>query len=412
MTYVGERMLPRIVYVGDVPVEASYHGSALLYRLLETYTAAGIKIVETGRASAPERRLSNVSYSWSPLGESRWMRTRFHPFVSAYNSVAANRCDGPVAHTVYNTEFDCVLTVAHGFGWLSAAALAQSRRTPLHVVIHDDWVRVAHVPLAFRSWLDRRFREVYRQAQSRLCVSPAMRDRYRLRYGEDGEVLYPIRAKSCPIFEGPPARLDSNDHRFTVAFAGTINTPGYVQTLKDLQAGLARINGRLLVYGPLTRSEAKTLGLDLSHLVLGGLLESRKLIERLREQADALFVPMSFSKADRMNMEMSFPSKLTDYTAVGLPLLIYGPNYCSAVRWSDENPGTSEMVRVEDEDVLATAVQRLASSATYRRLLGRRALEVGNRYFSYDRIQSVFDRALMSFTTQKATPTVSASSVN
>ena len=76
-------------------------------------------------------------------------------------------------------------------------------------------------------------------------------------------------------------------------------------------------------------------GLDLPNIRLGGLLKSDELLRRLRADADVLFVPMSFAADDHDNMRMGFPSKLTDYTAVGLPLLIAGPADCSAVRWAE-----------------------------------------------------------------------------
>ncbi len=39
---------PRLVYAGDVPVEASFHGSALLYRLLADWPADRLMIIECG----------------------------------------------------------------------------------------------------------------------------------------------------------------------------------------------------------------------------------------------------------------------------------------------------------------------------------------------------------------------------
>ena len=44
--------LPRLLYIGDVPVEASYHGSALLYRLLQTYPPDRLRIIEAGLAAS------------------------------------------------------------------------------------------------------------------------------------------------------------------------------------------------------------------------------------------------------------------------------------------------------------------------------------------------------------------------
>jgi hypothetical protein len=118
------------------------------------------------------------------------------------------------------------------------------------------------------------------------------------------------------------------------------------------------------------------------------LLSSSELLTRLREDADALFVPMSFDPSDRANMEMAFPSKLADYTATGLPLLIYGPAYCSAVTWAHENPGVSEVV--ESEPALSPAIERLATDSDHRVNLGKRALEVGRQYFSHTHVQESF----------------------
>ena len=146
-----------------------------------------------------------------------------------------------------------------------------------------------------------------------------------------------------------------------------------------------------MIFGPLTPIEAKRVGLN-STTAVCGLLSSSELMTRLREEADALFVPMSFDPRDCVNMQMAFPSKLADCTAVGLPLVIYGPSYCSAVVWARDNPGVAEVV--EREDDLLPAIDRLAGNSDLRLALAKRALEVGREYFSHDRVQQVFNQSL------------------
>jgi len=384
---------PRLLYVGDVPVESTYHGSALLHRLLEDYPRDPLTIVETGTPSQSKRRVAGAIYLSLPLNQSRWLKTRFHPYAVVWSSYCGLKSSRRVAASLNNDGFDCILTVAHGFGWLAAANLARERNVPLHLIIHDDWPRAAHVPPAFRSWFERQFASVYKQAQSRLCVSPAMEHAYRERYGESGDVLYPMRAASAPDLDAPPTRIAQNDHQFTVAFAGTINSPGYIRALIALHDALEPIGGRLLIFGPFTRDEARASGLDLPNIVVCGLLTSAELMQRFRDEVDVLFVPMSFDDADRSNMEMSFPSKLTDYTAVGLPLLIYGPEYCSAVRWATVNDGIAEVA--ETEGALGEAVDRLANDPARRMELGQQALLVGRKYFAHATVQSVFNQALI-----------------
>lgn len=385
-------MLPRLLYVGDVPVESSYHGSALLHRLLSDYPPRRLTIIETAAPSAPSRRLPNVNYLSQPLANQRWLNTRFHPQAVAWFSRAATRRGPEISALVNAYGCEGVLTVAHGFGWLAAAELALKRGVPLYLMVHDDWPRVANVKPGFRDWIDGKFASVYRQAHSRLCVSQAMCAAYEARYGVRGEVLYPMRAADCQEFAEPADRLGWNEGIFTVAFAGSINSNGYVRALVNLQEALERIGGRLLIFGPLTPDAARQMGLNSPRTVVRGLVNAAELMTRLREEADALFVPMSFDAADRANMELAFPSKLADYTAVGVPLLIYGPPYCSAVAWARENSGVGEVVATDESQDLNEALKRLASDPRWRIRLGKRAIEVGRQYFAHNAVRQIFNR--------------------
>lgn len=385
-------MLPRLVYVGDVPVEASYHGSALLYRLLSDYPPDRLTIIETATESQKQRRLAHVKYVRQRIANQRWLDTRFHPYVAAWFTRTAPRSAPQISASLNGFDCEGVLTVAHGFGWLAAAEIAKKRNVPLHLMIHDDWPRVAGVLPKFRKSLDERFARVYRQAQSRLCVSPAMSRCYEERYGAPASVIYPSRATDCTDFAEPPARLTEPGNRFTIAFAGTINSDGYVRALAALQKALEPVDGRLLIFGPLTIDAAQQAGLNNPNTETRGLLTATELLTSLREEAHALFVPMSFAASDRANMEMAFPSKLADYTATGVPLLIYGPSYCSAVAWARANPGVAEVVEAKPD--LSAAVERLAINPDHRIALGRRALDTGRAYFSHARVQQRFHQSL------------------
>lgn len=379
---------PGLVYVGDVPVEASYHGSTLLHRLLTDYPQDRLTIIETATESQKERRLPNINYISHTIGKVRWLNTRFHPYAVAWFTHAAQRIGQRISQSLNGFECEGVLTVAHGFGWLAAARIANERRVPLHLIVHDDWPRAADVAPQFRNWLDERFASVYRQAQSRLCASPAMACFYEERYGARATVLYPSRAADCADFAEPPPRLADREKPFTIAFAGTINSRGYVRALAALQKALESVDGRLLIFGP----SIGNLGLEHRNTEICGLFSSDELLMRLREKADALFVPMSFDESDRANMELAFPSKLADYTATGVPLLIYGPSYCSAVAWAHENPGVAEVVEAETD--LRGAIAKLANNPDHRLSLGKRALDTGREYFSHERVQQHFYQSL------------------
>jgi hypothetical protein len=218
-----------------------------------------------------------------------------------------------------------------------------------------------------------------------------MAEEYSRRYGAKGDVLYPSRASNTLEFEAPPPSLSGSCKPFTVAFCGSIYLD-YARALQRMAIALQEIGGRLLVFGPKPFAAVDAF-LQEPNLELQGTLSSPEMIRRCREQAHAIFVPMSYSKSDRHNMEISFPSKLADCTATGLPLIIDGPGYCSAVRWARENPGVSEIVTEESVDGLRTALQQLQDPAVRLRL-AREAIRRGKEYFGHDRAFSTLMNAL------------------
>ena len=83
--------------------------------------------------------------------------------------------------------------------------------------------------------------------------------------------------------------------------------------------------GRVVVFGPVTAEQVAAAGITEPNICLQGLVDPSDLAVRLRAEADVLLVPMPFAANDAANSRIAFPSKLADYTAVGLPLLILRP---------------------------------------------------------------------------------------
>lgn len=387
--------LPRLLYLGDVPVEATVAGSALLYRLLQNYPVDRLCIVESNLLkSNPEQRLAEVAYHSLPLAAKRLQQSRFVRWYCSYLLMTAQSQPASLTRTIAAFQPDAILTVTHGFTWLTAAALAAQRQLPLHLILHDEWL--AHLPILpmLQTIAKKRFAAAYRQASSRLCVSPYMAEIYQQQFGVVGSVLYPSRSRDAISFEHPSDRVASNHSPLVFAYAGSVNSPAYANSLATLAAVLKETGDQLVIYSPLTKTDSQKLGFDQPHVTTHALIPSHTLIHTLRAQADVLFVPMSFEAADRANMEMSFPSKLTDYTAMGLPLLVWGPPYCSAVRWAKDYAGVAEVVDQQEPAALRNSVQRLKESADYRLQLATWALKRGAEFFSHSQGVQTFYQAL------------------
>ncbi len=221
-----------------------------------------------------------------------------------------------------------------------------------------------------------------------------MQELFRQRYGSPAHVLYPSRSAEMKVNSAPPVRFDTSYRSFTVAYGGSPIDGGYLRALKLLAEVLLSRGGRLLLFGPFSREDTAPRGLDLPNVKCGGLLNSTELVTRFREEADALFVPMSFDPAERANMTVSFPSKLADYTAAGLPLIIFGPPYCSAVKWARENRDCCELVDQCDPAALVAAIARLESDDYYRHELGVNALRIGEKFFAHSAAEKLFFSAI------------------
>lgn len=367
-------------------MESSYHGSMLLYRLLQRYPADRLRVIESNLATSMEsRRLSGVRYESLMVGHRRVLNSRFHSWYSRWLFTGAPRRAAKVDARLAGFLPEAVLTVAHGVSWVTAAEYAARQCLPLHFICHDDWPSLVGAP--HRPLVDEAFARVYRQAAARYCVSPFMVDEYQRRYGAAGTLLLPSRSADAVVFDAPAPRLREQPDRIQFVFAGTVNSPGYESLLRSLATSLAPFNADLVLFGPITSEQAKSAGLDRPNVKLGGLIPATELLLRLRAEADVLFVPMSFAMEDRANMRMGFPSKLTDYTAAGLPMLICGPPDCSAVRWAHSYTRVAQVAAGEDE--LGAAAARLIGDRDLRVELARNAQIAGDRQFSWAAAQSV-----------------------
>lgn len=390
---MADGVMPRLLYVSDVPVESSQHGSALLFRAFEMYKADRLRIVETDVRSQPSRRLPGVAYASMPIGRRRWLDSRLHGVYSAWLTWRAASHAERVMSSLSGFDVEAVVTVGHGFGWITAAEAARRLHVPLHVIVHDDWPRASGIAELFRPWLDRTFGSIYRGAASRLCVSPFMAEAYERRYGAAGSLMYPSRSKDCPLFDAKSPRQIGGGE-MVIGYGGS-SSGQVVKSLKVLAKALPGTGTRLVVFGGVDDDAKRQLLAESEAISFRGFVPFDRMIRELREVADVLFVPMSFDRAQRDNMTLSFPSKLTDYTATGLPLLIHGPEYSSAVRWARAELDVAEIVDQAREAPLRAAIQRLREDAGRRALLAANAAAAGQKFFDASVARAALSAALL-----------------
>ncbi len=398
--------LPRLLYFSAVPPEKSFHGSVLLYRLLENYPPEKLLVIESNLfPSKPERRLPRVRYETLHEGWPRPLCTRFARLYRTWLTATAASRRNRVQGLVRDFKPQAVLTIPYYFSWITAAHYASQNQLPLHLILHDEYVEAPFVVESYKPRLHRVFGEIYRQAATRLCVSPYMAAEYGEKYGAAGDVLYPSRAADAEIFDTVPEKLlrSRDGTELVVAFGGTLGSAGGMRLLAQVALALQPINGTLKIFGPIDPDRASANGLNAPNIQFRGSLSPEAFKRALREEADVLLVPMNFAPEDATNARISFPSKLADYTSVGLPILIIGPKYCSGVRWVEDNAPVAEVVTREEVGEIEAALKRL-SRREHRIRLAQAALQMGNGFFSHATVQGTFYRHLQTHVPSKTNP--------
>jgi|CXWL01.1.fsa_nt_gi hypothetical protein len=383
--------LPRLLYVGDVPIDETLAGSLLLYRLLDGYPADKLRILEYSfSTSKVDRRLPNVNYALVKDGHARVLFSRLASLYRYYFFFLSAQSRGKkLLEVAQGFKPQAVLTVGHGYLWAAAAVLSEQLGIPLHIILHDNWGDTVNLPQRSKESAERMLARAYRKAASKFCVSPFMAEAYSRKFQVAGTVLYPSRG-NFQYPENTPEYPPRENRPFCMAYGGSIGSRAYAMMIAKLANLLSEIGAELLLFGAITTEQLRSVGLKSGNVTIQSPTDAGEFIRIVRDRVDALFVPMSFESAHRSNVECGFPGKLADYSATGLPILIWGPHYCSAVRWAKENDGVAEIVEEPGLEVLFSAIRRLACEPQRRLLLGERSMRVGQKFFSRESAMRTF----------------------
>src|SRR6266496_689275 len=306
-----------------------------------------------------------------------------------------------IAHElIHSFRPHALVTVAHGWWHIQARRIAKEFKLPLVCLFQDWWPDFPDIPLAFRSRVEREFRETCAASDVVICVSDGMRR-------ELGEPENALVLPDAPSLASCSERARRVEPPLRVAYFGNLSEYGPL-----IESALRALNGsdrvRLEVFGP---SPLWTSGAEeefRSRGVYRGFIPSNELAQSLQDFQAAL-VAMSFAPSHRRRMITSFPSKMIDAMQFGLPVVIWGPEYCSAVKWASRR---DRALCVTDPNplMLREAMEQLAASPVKQERLAESAREAAAGEFNRERIQAQFidalERAIYSRRASDVRPTV------
>jgi glycosyltransferase involved in cell wall biosynthesis len=332
-----------------------------------------------------------VAYTPLPAEWQRFEKSRFNRLKRSMRalglvpSVSLNLIDGLLGKFVP----DVVLTVMqHAVFFDAAHHFAKSRGIPLVAIIHDVNEEFEPVLRWARPASRRKDAAFYRYASRRLCISPEMEQFCHEHYGVPGTVLYPNRDEALtprPLEESDKLK---NPTSLTLGFAGNLNF-GYGEGILEMLAALRASATRVIAFGREPNGAAAALLDAKDCFEFRGFVPSAEAWAAIKNECDAVWLPYTKDNvAMRSLYSRHFPSKLPEYAALGMPVIVSGPEYATGLRWAKANLGANFTASSHEEFLGVLRV--LGSDPSRRRELAERSLVAGERDFEPRKIVAEF----------------------
>ena len=327
--------MKRILILSEqIPYSVSA-GNIQLLRLFTDYPADKLLVVGPPVPEEAKRLACRYESLLPPLN--RLNTTRFHAWRRTARILGLIPLNSlrEVNRLVGDFQPDLVLSLMEASDYYELAEkYARSKRIPLYLIVHDTNEEFEKV----FSWakprqLDKDQR-IYRFARERFCISPEMAEFNEKRFGVPGKVLYPI-----PDPEIRPRPLEwSKELRqpphLTVGYAGSM-AYGYAEMMLKSLPILEKAGARLEICSP--RPAGKVAELLQSPIVKwhGYQQTPAAGIKLLQERCDLLWLPYLEPPGENEKLYRThFPSKLFDYLAAAMPILVSGPAEATGVKWA------------------------------------------------------------------------------
>lgn len=376
--------LPNLIIISQEVPHSRAAGSIVLLRLLRRWPLEKIEVF--GPMPPSEAEHLNGRYTSYVPSLARLQFTRLNALAPAIAIISRG------APSIRNVKSNTVvLSVMQSSGYYHAAArFADKHKLPLALIVHDDPEHLERLTPLTRALIRRGNRTVYGKAAERFCISPQMETELRNRYGAAGRVLYPNRSASLrprDIILSKELRVKG---KLTIGYAGSL-VYGYRERIEQLLPIFEKANVRLRIYSihaPSFSSPAMEYA--------GASERPDDVWERVKVECDAVILPYCGPEHGHQQLYAThFPSKLTEYLALGMPVIVSGPDYATGVQWAKNNPDACALINHYDVSAWPPLLAKLSKCGDFRMNLARGAVSAGEGEFSPDVIEQAFARRMI-----------------
>jgi len=223
---------------------------------------------------------------------------------------------------------DLIITVAHAWLHVAAVKASQRNRIPLITFFQDWWADSDSSSGYCNKRIDQIMRRTCQLSRQVIGVSEGMLQE--LGNPSHGRLIHDL--PSILTAGQSTQSLGRSEGPLRLIYFGNLAEYGpMIESLLVLCEDRQDIE--LHVFGPKPNwsngAEEHFRKVGLFH----GFLPRDEFVSRVAE-FDGILATMEFDKGLQRRMMTSFPSKLIEGVQFGLPIIVWGPEYCSAVKWA------------------------------------------------------------------------------
>ena len=273
---------------------------------------------------------------------------------------------------------------------LAAAQAARHARRPWFTY-HMD----APVPWTQAVWPDRWFlrhrqQPLLRSATGRLVISEALAEDFEQRFGLSATVirhgldlrLYPPAEPAAPAASGP----------LRLVHTGVVEHLQYesLRRIIDAVAQGPELQAQVILSTPNRREDLAACGLARPHVEILALPTPE--VRALQRSASVLLAVLPFFGAVKALDLTAFPTKLVEYMAAGVPILVHAPPESFLARHVRRYQYAC-LVDTPDPQALIAALKALQTDGDLRRQLAQRARQTAEELYALPRVARAFTQA-------------------
>ncbi|QKQ75871.1 hypothetical protein [Nostoc sp. TCL240-02] len=347
-------MQKHILLVSFLPPMPGTGSPIILKRHLSQLELQGWKI----SIVVPESSLRNTnkfSSSWQiiPLTGRKWWWPPVRREISGLLKMRLPLWRWECEQYLVKERPSVILTCLWDIYPLLALHLSQSWNVPLSVIIHDQeevWAKSEDERCRIRQ----RSLTILNKAARIWPVSSELAKVYNLNNTEKSSVLYPIPEKIDCSFVEWKSNFQSHP---VVAHAGSLH-PFQFTNFLILAQSLQKINGILLIIASGDNPTLTKL-LDICPNVKyhEPFEQNKDVISFLSDNASCILVSYSFSLVEQPWAATSFPSKLVEFSKLGLPILILSPRSTAISKWAERTQWLAHITQLDNAEILNTIVK-------------------------------------------------------